>query len=204
MIDRRSLVLGLGMASLIGPRMVWAQGAATAPKDPEPEIPNYLVQPVNPTVIQRWNAADGALQVEGATLDEKHPYRGNPSQRCIFRDDTTLPLVRYTGAPLGQGIYNFRVIAKGEYLTGPVSGYVSPVYRDGTTYTNRFQLADYKFAFNWRQFVTEFTVMSSTNPVQNVAFSLFVKGGGVLWLGAVELVNLGVPSSHDYFQSQGG
>lgn len=204
--SRRDLMLGAGALGLTGALASGSALSQTLPfRDPRPEYKAWYNRPQpGARAIQRWDVASGNLAPgAGATLDEQVTYYDNsPTIRIEGSGLQRIPLINYIaeGDELGRGAYHLHVIFKGERVGGPISSLLDLSYNDGATGSETHTLISGLGRFDWINRPAEFGIRRVGEFVTSVGLTMQLRDGGIIWLAAVELVDLSLPESSLFFQ----
>ena len=202
-MNRRNFALGAGlllggMGTQMG-RKALAQDYER--RDPNPQYNPFHTEPVHPRLVERWDNASGTLQPPGGVLDDQNPFSANPSFRFQFDQAGTETLFRYENPNgLAIGLYHVYTVLKADRLIGPLSMKIDINYRDGTFYTLNEVIEFNRSRFDWSTFVIEFGESDGeAAPITAVEGAITLGGTGRVWVGAAEIVNLGLSALHTYF-----
>ena len=171
-------------------------------RDPRPEYDVLHLRPSSPTLVRRWDARNGLLNPAGATMDASTPYSAAPSAFFEFRSEGSQLVTHFENANgLPPNVYQVYVVAKAERVVGPLTITLKNSYVDGSSEEPTYLMESKLSKFDWRTFVFEISNPDLKAPrLSGVDVILNARGTGRVWIGAVELVNLGLPERHPFFQ----
>ena len=199
-INRRRFAIGAGL--LLGGASTPLGRTALAQeferRDPPPESTPFGLEPVNPTVVQRWDSKNGLLQPPEGVLDPSNPYSGSPSFLFQYDQPSEKLVARWEGENgLALNVHHVYIVCKAERVIGTIGYAQKTAFADGSSSTsNRLLTADLS-RFDWSTYVFQVGPFNVNQPnLVALDMILRIRGTGRIWVGAVQLVNLGLPERH--------
>tara|TARA_B100001123_G_scaffold440784_1_gene580597 strand:- start:266 stop:919 length:654 start_codon:yes stop_codon:yes gene_type:complete len=171
-------------------------------RDPKPEYNVIQTKPLNPTLVKRWDTKNGELQPQQAVLDPDNPFSNSPSYLFEFREPGERLIASWSN-PKGMrpGAYHVYTVAKAQRLGGPVGVDLIYKYGEHGQFSEQGLLESRKSSFDWRTFVSEFSDATMLDyPLLGIDMVLNAQFSGRVWIGAIEIVNLGLPERHQLFR----
>jgi hypothetical protein len=173
-------------------------------RDPAPRYESHHYEPFSPRLVKRWDTVNGDLVIAGATLDTDNPFSNAPSYLIQFNEPgVVVPIFSWQdtdGLPIG--VHHVYTVLKGERVIGDLLGILKAYLSDGTVYyDNKFSIEPRGSTFDWMTAIAEFSRQEREPRITNVEFYLELQGTGRIWVGASEIVNLGLPAGHVFYQT---
>ncbi|MBV6633235.1 MAG: hypothetical protein KI792_09415 [Alphaproteobacteria bacterium] len=198
---RRNFLIGAGAAGLMAPGLAGAQDLIS--RDPDPQYVATDIRPMRPATLQRWDMASNGLPgTDPWRVDNDEVFRGSPTMRVDVTAPQSLPLVTYTAPEpgLGLGLFQLTTVIKAERVSGPISSSLAINYDTGRSYELGTAFSSGHGRFDWSSFPVQFGNPVGSSRITGISLTLTMAGSGILWLGALELTDLGLPPDHNFFQ----
>ncbi|MEO0392390.1 MAG: hypothetical protein AAF213_03970, partial [Pseudomonadota bacterium] len=126
------------------------------------------------------------------------PFSASPSFRLNINQPGRFTLAQWQNdGSLGFNLYNVYLVAKAERVNGPLGFVIETKLADGHTNVSDYSIGtSAQTTFDWSTYAYQIGPYRDADNITGFNFVLDTIGTARVWIGALEIVNLGLPATH--------